>query len=59
MKQTTLAALNIDYPKEKITICVCDDGNSAGAWTDGVSVCVCAAVCVLCLRLPQPPTTDP
>lgn len=28
VRLTTLAALNIDYPSEKITINICDDGNS-------------------------------
>lgn len=30
VRQTTLAALNMDYPKEKLSVIICDDGNSAG-----------------------------
>jgi cellulose synthase/poly-beta-1,6-N-acetylglucosamine synthase-like glycosyltransferase len=29
VRETTLAALNIDYPSEKLTVIICDDGNSA------------------------------
>ena len=28
--RSVLAALNMDYPSEKLTVCVCDDGNSPG-----------------------------
>eukprot|EP00624_Nannochloropsis_granulata_P002660 evm.model.NODE_23415_length_9299_cov_18.335304.1 len=29
VRQTTLAALAMDYPKEKLAVIVCDDGNSS------------------------------
>ena len=37
VRRTTLAVLNMDYPAEKLTICICDDGNSAGGYRYGPS----------------------
>jgi cellulose synthase/poly-beta-1,6-N-acetylglucosamine synthase-like glycosyltransferase len=33
VKGTLVAAANMDYPKDKLTICVCDDGRRAGTPT--------------------------
>jgi len=30
VKKTLIAAMDMDYPADKITICLCDDGNSPG-----------------------------
>jgi cellulose synthase/poly-beta-1,6-N-acetylglucosamine synthase-like glycosyltransferase len=30
VRATVVAALELDYPKDKLTVCLCDDGNRPG-----------------------------
>lgn len=44
IRDTLVAAANMDYPKDKLTVCICDDGkNRDGTFTLVLSIEGCSS----------------